>query len=85
MSEQLQDYELATIARGEEWDLWRFMKVLLEAELATLENELRTCPGICDSDFTEDVRWKLADVARIKWLLGMPDRARKELVARGDS
>jgi len=83
MAGKLQDHELSTIARAEEYDLWRFMKLLIEPELSLLEGQLRRSPKLCDEDITEDMRWKLADVARLKWLLEMPERARQELSEQG--
>ena len=79
MSEKLQPHELSEVARAHEYELWRIMKRMLEDELEVLDIHLRTAPKICDDDLTEDFRWKLADQARLKWLLEMPDRAKQKL------
>jgi len=80
---KLQDHELSEIARLEQYDVWRCVKLLLEEPLKLLDDQLRNAPKICDEDLTEDFRWKLADQARLKWLLEMPERARNELIDRG--
>jgi len=81
---ELQDHELSEVARLHEYDAWRHVRVILEEELARLDVDLEKNPKICDEDLTEDFRWKLADRARIKWLLEMPERARQELEDRGN-
>ena len=75
----LKDYELASLATIESSDFWTMLKRVIESDLSMLEKEIRTSPKFSDDDLTEDLRFKMGGVDRLKWVLELPREA-KELI-----
>ena len=68
---------LANFANGN--DFWVLLKKAVGADLKAIEDEIRTSPKFSDEDLTEDLRYKMGGVDCLKWVLELPDEARKLL------
>jgi hypothetical protein len=70
------DIDLQTLATLEQCDYWRALKSVLDEDLKLLESEVEMSPRLSDEDLTEDLRFKMGAVARLKQVLRLPDEAR---------
>lgn len=78
----LDEHELATLANVNQSDFWRLVSKVVGIELGILEDQIRNTPKFCDEDLTEDLRFKMGGVDRLKWILELPDEARDILTKR---
>jgi len=79
---KLDSHELQSLANIEQGDFWTLLKKVVGADLAMLENEIRTSPKFSDEDLTEDLRFKMGGVDCLKRVLELPREAREQLKTR---
>ena len=82
LKSNLDEYELSVLANFEQNDFWQLLKKIVGVELETLENEIRRSPRFSDDDLTEDLRFKMGGVDRLKWVIELPEEARNLLTKR---
>ena len=82
MIAKLDDHELQTMANFEAGDFWQLLRKVVEADLAMLEDDVRKSPKFSDEDLTEDLRFKMGGVDRLKWILELPQEARNLITKR---
>jgi hypothetical protein len=76
---KLDEYELQSLANFDNSDFWALIAKVVEHDLDMLENEVTKSPKLSDDDLTEDLRFKIGGIARLKWVLELPEEARKLL------
>ena len=82
LSTTLSEHNLQVLANVEQSDFWQIVKEAVDAELEMLENEIRKAPKFCDEDLTQDLRFKMGGVDRLKWVLELPRDAREIVTKR---
>ena len=82
LSTALETYELQVLANLDQSDFWRMLKKVVACELNAMDGEVRKAPKLCDEDLTEDLRYKIGGIDRLKWVLELPSEARGILSER---
>ena len=82
LSTALNEHELAILANLDTAEYWRLLKKLIDSELNALDKDIRKSPKLCDEDLTEDLRYKMGGIDRLKWVLELPGEAREILKQR---
>lgn len=82
LSTVLNEHEMAVLANVEKEMFWQLVKKIVDCELDTMDDEVRTTPKLCDEDLTEDLRYKIGGIDRLKWVLELPSEARGILEQR---
>jgi G:T/U-mismatch repair DNA glycosylase len=82
LSTTLEMHELQILANVDQNDFWRLVKKVVDGQLGAMEGEVRQSPKLCDEDLTEDLRYKMGGIDRLKWVLELPSEARDILKQR---
>ena len=82
LSTVLDEHEIAVLSNLDQSDFWRIVESIVKAELSMTEANIRQFPRLSDEDLTEDLRYKMGGIDRLKWVLELPSEARNYLKER---
>jgi len=73
----LEQYENERLLEFPRLEHWKVLKARIERRLNEETEEIELRPQMSDTDLTLDIRWRLATVATLKWVLRIPDETRE--------
>ena len=82
LSTVLSEHEMAVLANVDQNEYWHLIKKVVDCELKAQDSDVRKSPKLCDEDLTEDLRYKMGGIDRLKWLLELPSEARETVKQR---